>query len=295
MNDELDAFAGQGQANLEGLAGPVAADEHGEVIEVENTKWMAVGVADVVVGDPVLAGAGQNHGIHAQSTYLDDPRVERRRPLRSSGVAVLHVATLAPTKAEVLAAWLPAQRWAPDGGGEVALVGAFRFDDPEGRVGLEVHLVRSQGVLLQVPLTYRDAPLDGADDHLVGTMAHSVLGKRWVYDGLADPVFTRMLAGAALTGCGQAVGLVEHEGRWVVVPTPVKLAGGGWSDERVVVDDFAIEADEGDVAVLRNDRFDLLVHRRPVPGPQPPIGLTATWPDQEQPVVLAEVRDRTTP
>jgi Maltokinase N-terminal cap domain len=217
------------------------------------------------------------------------PRVP---PLRSSPVAVLHRATLAPTKAEVLAGWLPAQPWAPPGEGEVALVGAYRFDDPEGRVGLEVHLVRWGGTLLQVPLTYREAPLDGADDHLAGTMEHSVLGTRWVTDGLRDPVFIRMLAAAAMTGCGQAVGLVENDGRWILVPTPVQLVGGGWSDERVAVDGFVVEADDGDGAVLRNDRFDLLVSRRPVAGAQPTVGLTATWPGQGQPVVLAEVHDR---
>ena len=219
-------------------------------------------------------------------------RRRARRPLPSCGVAVLHRATLVPTKAEALGAWVPRQPWAPDGDGGVELVGAFRFDDPEGRVGLEVHLVRAGGALLQVPLSYRDAPLEGAEDHLVATMAHSALGERWVYDALHDPVFTRMLAAAAMTGCGQAVGMVQHEGRWVVVPTPVRLAGGGWTDERVPVDGFAVEADDGDWAVLRNDRFDLRVSRRPAPGPTPPIGLTATWPTQADPVVLAEVHDR---
>jgi hypothetical protein len=213
-------------------------------------------------------------------------------------VAVLHVATLVPTKPEILAGWVPTQPWASGGGGDgdadgaVEHVAAYRFDDPEGRVGLEVHLVRSGGDVLQVPLTYRDAPLDGAEDHLVGTMAHSVLGERWVYDGLHDPVFVRMLAAMAMTGCGQAVGMVEHAGRWVVVPTPVRLVGGGWSDERVPVDGFVVEVDDGDWAVLRNERFDLRVSRRPVPGAQPPIGLTATWPGQDRPVVLAEVLDR---
>jgi hypothetical protein len=207
-------------------------------------------------------------------------------------MAILHAATLVPTKAEVIAGWLPAQSWAPQNGGALELVGAYRFDDPEGQVGLEVHLVRHDGVLLHVPLSYRGAPLPGADDHVVSTVQHSVLGERWVYDGLHDPVLTRMLAAAAMTGCGQAVGMVEHEGRWLVVPPPLRLAGGGWSSERVPVDGFALEAEAGDWAVLRNDRFDLRVARRPLPGVKPPIGLTATWPGQDAPVVLAEVRDR---
>ena len=155
-----------------------------------------------------------------------------------------------------------------------------------------MHLVRQGGVLLQVPLTYRDGPLDGADAHLVGTMQHSALGERSVYDGLGDPVFTRMLAAATLTGTGQAVGMAEFDGRWYVVPPPVRLDGGGWSDERVPVDGLAPEGDPDPDgwAVLRSDRFELRVARRPVPGPRPPIGITATWAGQDDPVVLAEAR-----
>jgi maltokinase-like protein len=207
-------------------------------------------------------------------------------------MALLHAATLSPTKAEAIAGWLPAQSWAPAGDGAVDLVGAYRFDDPDGQVGLEVHLVRLGGVLLQVPLTYRDAPLHGADDYLVAKMQHSVLGERWVYDGLGDPVFTRMLAAATMTGCGQAVGMVEYGGRWLVVPTPVRLTGGGWSAERVPVDGFVLEADNADWAVLSNDRLELRVAHRPAPGERPSIGLTATWSGQHDPLVLAEVRDR---
>ena len=43
---------------------------------------------------------------------------------------------------------------------------------------------------------------------------------------------------------------------------------------------------------MRNDRFELTVFRRPVAGPEPAIGLTATWDDEAGGVVLAEVRER---
>src|SRR6478609_3606297 len=89
--------------------------------------------------------------------------------LRSHLMAILHRATLTPTKPEALGAWVPHQPWSP-GPGDVELVGAFRFDDPDGRVGLEVHLVRLDGILLQVPFTYRESPLEGAEAHLVTTM-----------------------------------------------------------------------------------------------------------------------------
>ena len=206
-------------------------------------------------------------------------------------MALIHRATLSPTKSEIIAAWLPAQPWSPGGDGSIELVGAYRFDDPEGRVGLEVHLVRSSDMLLQVPLVYRDAPVDGLDAHLVGTMEHSVLGQRWVYDGLADPVFIGMFAAAALTGTGQAIGMVDNAGRWTLVPTPVHLEGGGWFHGPVAVDEFSVVSDDDTWAILRNDRLELHVAHRPVAGERPPIGLTARWPGQVEPVVLAEVLD----
>lgn len=206
-------------------------------------------------------------------------------------MAILHVANLSPTKAELISGWLPLQPWAPEGAEQVDLVGAYRFDDPGGRVGLEIHLVRCAGVLVQVPLTYRDTPLPDAANS-VGTMQHSVLGERWVHDGLADPVFVNALAAATLTGCGQAIGMVEHDGRSVVVPPSVHLAGGGWTGEPVPVDGLVQHTDDDHWAVLRNDQFELRWARRPVPGDRPPIGLTATWPGHEGAVVLSEARLR---
>ena len=37
-------------------------------------------------------------------------------------------------------------------------------------------------------MTYRSGPLDGADDALIGTSEHGVLGTRWIYDAAYDPV-----------------------------------------------------------------------------------------------------------
>jgi hypothetical protein len=109
-------------------------------------------------------------------------------------MALLYVATLVPTKVELLRAWLPTRSWAgPDGSGAEP-VGAYRFDDPAGQVGIETHLLRAGERTLQVPLTYRNEPLDGADEWFVGRVAHSVLGERWVYDGCGDPVYRAALA-----------------------------------------------------------------------------------------------------
>lgn len=54
-----------------------------------------------------------------------------------------------------------------------------------------------------VPLTYRGAPLDGAENALVGTMEHGVLGRRWAYDGCHDPVLVAQLW-ALIEGRSQA-------------------------------------------------------------------------------------------
>jgi hypothetical protein len=91
-------------------------------------------------------------------------------------MALFHRATITPTKQGLIAEWAPSQPWGPPADVPIEVIGAFRFDDPDGRVGMETHLVRYGTALLQVPLTYRDEPLDGADDALIVEMQHSVLG-----------------------------------------------------------------------------------------------------------------------
>ncbi len=209
-------------------------------------------------------------------------------------MALFHRATITPRKEDLIARWAPTQTWGPDPDLPLESIGSYRFDDPDGRVGMETFLVSARDTLLQVPLTYRDEPLDGAEDSLITEMHHSVLGTRWVYDGLADPLFVVMLAAVAMTGQGEALGMAMFEGRWYIAPTNIRLQGGGWTQERVPVDQF--EPASGDVAIanFHNERFALSVHRRPQPGPQPSIGLTATWGDIQMPVVLATVAERNT-
>jgi Maltokinase N-terminal cap domain len=113
-------------------------------------------------------------------------------------MAIIHHTTLKPTKLELLTSWLPSRPWYV-GAGEPrpAKAGGFRLDDPQGEVGIEFMVVTdaagAEPISYLVPLTYRGAPLDGAEHALVGTMEHGVLGRRWAYDGCHDPVLLAQL------------------------------------------------------------------------------------------------------
>jgi hypothetical protein len=140
---------------------------------------------------------------------------------------VYATAALEPTKQELAESWLPSQPWA-GGATAVTKVAEYRFDDPEGEVGIETIVWGTpDGTLLQVPFTYRAAPLDGADAHLVGTAEHSALGRRYVYDGCADPVWAAAVASTILTGGTQAQMQVEHDGQLVDVPARLPVRGSG--------------------------------------------------------------------
>ncbi|UBU18117.1 maltokinase N-terminal cap-like domain-containing protein [Nonomuraea gerenzanensis] len=124
-------------------------------------------------------------------------------------MAVIHRTVLNPTKLELLTGWLPSRPWYQGGQGTPELVkaGGFRLDDPEGEVGIEFMVVTDTSgagaTCYLVPLTYRGAPLDGAEHALIGTMEHGVLGRRWAYDGCHDPVLIAQLL-ALIAGKAEA-------------------------------------------------------------------------------------------
>lgn len=111
-------------------------------------------------------------------------------------MAILHQATISPTKAEIVATWLDEHDL---GEGPVELIGSYRFDDPAGEVGIEGLLARRGDRVFHLPLTYRGAPLTGAEESLITTMEHSALGRRWVHHAEGDSValdcFARVFAG----------------------------------------------------------------------------------------------------
>jgi hypothetical protein len=190
---------------------------------------------------------------------------------------VYYSATLDPTKQELAEAWLPSRSWAP--GGAIEKVGEFRFDDPEGEVGVETILWRtSDGTVLQVPFTYRAAPLPGADAHLVGTTDHSALGKRWVYDGCGDPVWAATLATAILTGGTQAQMVIERDGQMIDVPARVQVRGSGSPDAAVQsVASVDAVADDGPVTTVTAGGLTISVPRvvgTPVSGSATLVGTT---------------------
>ncbi|RPE84516.1 hypothetical protein EDF28_0448 [Curtobacterium sp. PhB137] len=193
-------------------------------------------------------------------------------------MAVIEQATLRPSKAEALAAWLPDQAWSGVvAGAPLQVVGQFRFDDPAGEVGVEVLLARTEdGRVLQAPLTYRDAPLPGADAFLVTEMDHSVLGRRWVYDAVGDPVHADVLRRAIVTGGHEAeLELANDAGR-----RPKDAWAHGSGSEPDSPDVTSVHATTtGAVTSIATDHGTIVIAR--VVGTALPEGekLTGTWTD----------------
>jgi hypothetical protein len=186
-------------------------------------------------------------------------------------MAILYRADVRPSKLALLNRWLPTRPWyrgpaQPD----FERVTSYRFDDPAGQVGVETLIVRTgAGPLLQAPLTYRDAPLDHADDWLVGTAEHSVLGRRWVYDGCGDPVYAAALAATIVAGATQAEEFVDVDGRLERREPTITVRGTG-TGPVPAIGDLVLVGEETDPTLIRTDSVELAVVRvlddSPLPG-----------------------------
>lgn len=206
-------------------------------------------------------------------------------------MAIIYDAVLNPTKLDLLARWLPSQPWFDGDPAELEPIGSFRFDDPDGAVGVEIHLVRAGNIVFHAPLTYRGAPLEAAGESLIGTMEHSVLGQRWIYDGCGDPVYAHALAATLLAGRPQAEQFVDKDGQLEQMPSSVRINTGAASGDVAPDQGRAESTTTGDVTTIRTGAEDLAVNRVPdlsgkTTGTRT---MTATWEGNPTPVQLAWV------
>jgi hypothetical protein len=199
---------------------------------------------------------------------------------------------------ELLSAWVPLQAWSGTSSqlGALDAAGAYRFDDPEGEVGIETFLLRSaDGQVFQVPLTYRSAAIDGAEASLVGTTQHSVLGERWVYDACWDPVYAQALASAILSGGTEAELEVVTEGGRQRREATTKVAGSGLPGSAVPQVGPVTCSDQGLMTIVSSGVLELAVLRvvdcsAAAPGTPGVLFLSGTWPGQGTPALLASAR-----
>lgn len=208
-------------------------------------------------------------------------------------MATIHSTTMSPGKLELLHAWLAAQPWFRGTGRQPVLskAGGFRLDDPQGAVGIEFMVVTDgstdPAITYQVPLTYRGHALASAAGALIGTAEHGVLGHRWIYDGVHDPVLVAQLV-ALIQGDAepQAQSVSDTpdpsvtsqrvtDGAVTVTGSAVTASGPSGTDLRA-----GIAGADG----LRNGDLTVRIHRilQPAAGTSPagPAGrpcVSATW------------------
>lgn len=142
-----------------------------------------------------------------------------------SGTAEIFDAVLDPGKIDLLRAWVRDQSWFNGNPEKLEQVTAYRFVDPAGEVGMESFLLTDGSRTFHVPVTYRGAELEGAEHALVGTMEHPVLGRRWVYDAPADPVYATEVRRVISHRDTASDHLQKEDG--TITPSPVNIRGGG--------------------------------------------------------------------
>lgn len=209
-------------------------------------------------------------------------------------MALIHSATLNPSKIDLLRAWVPEQPWTGSADtSSLDHIDAYRFDDPDGEVGIETHLLRTaDGSVLQVPLTYRGAPLAGAEAFLISTMDHSVLGERWVYDACCDPAYVLALATTIRTGGTEAALEFANPGSAKEVTTHVVGSGSGEVPSIDAVTCSTVTCSTvGSETTITSGPLELTVVR--VVDAAAEFGgltLTGTWPGQADPALLASLQ-----
>lgn len=209
------------------------------------------------------------------------------RAVNNGGMGIVYAAELRPSKMELLAEWLPRQEWFDGGDSPLVRLGSFRFDDPAGVVGTETILVGAGTAVYQVPLTYRGAPLENAEAFLVGTMKHSVLGDRWVYDATGDPVYQGELAAALFAGKAAAVEYRDVDGKIEALPATAELFSSGTGGADVPTTDNAVTATADGVTTIATGGLRINVLRVLDSAAIAGEGLSVTWAGQDEPVQIA--------
>lgn len=208
-------------------------------------------------------------------------------------MAILHRTTLTPTKLELLAGWLPDRPWFFGRTDALEQVGSYRFDDPDDAVGIETLLLTAgDDNVVQVPLTYRDTPVDALESALVGTLEHGVLGTRWVYDGTADLVYVRALVDCILLGTGEASRFVDGGEEMLLLENDTRVRGSG-IDLDELNDSVSIGEAEGVTTRIETGIGIIDVYRRlglDVAAPDDAGILVGTWEGQTAPLLLAALQ-----
>ena len=153
-------------------------------------------------------------------------------------MAIVYETTLQPSKLDLIAGWIGGQRWYTGKSHTPKLerLGFYRFDDPEGEVGIEVMVVADSGgtgepVVYQIPVTWRAEPVAELEHALIGITEHGTLGTRYGYDGCHDPVCAAALLRCIVMGSAQ-VPLEIHtdDGAVRQEQSAVRVQGSGSRD-----------------------------------------------------------------
>jgi len=158
---------------------------------------------------------------------------------------------------------------------------------------METILAFAGSAIFQVPLTYRDRPLAGAESWLVGTMLHSVLGPRWVYDACADPTYLAALTASLMLDKPQAEQYLQVEGKLELLSHSVFVQSTGPKQDAIPKVTAATPRTTAADTAIETSKLHFLVVRR-LELAERPVGrlmLTGTWVGQKDTVKLAAVTE----
>lgn len=206
-------------------------------------------------------------------------------------MAIIHKATLLPGKLDLLREYVKNDdTLSGHVGDDLRQLGAYRFDDPAGQVGIETHLLTSSsGAILQIPVVYRNEAWEGAEDASLGTMEHSVLGTRWVYDACIDPIYAGELLRAILTGGTEVAEIIESPDGQVPRDPTANVRGSGSGDSAPHVVAVSVERSGTDSRIATGDHV-VVVPRVLSEGEAPSeLHLRGSWADRDGDITLAQL------